>query len=478
MVHTFTMNGYNFAVDGNSGSIHVLDDISYQLLSGMKELIPLNDVIKNFKKKVRGHTYSADGLGVEECPPFTRYSYEEIKEAYDEIKSLKEQGLLFSTPQNIEEMVLAKKGADGIKALCLHVSHDCNLSCEYCFASKGDYKSGRRLMTKDIALKAVDYLVDNSGYRHNIEIDFFGGEPLMNFDTVKEVVAYGRELENKTGKKFYFTITTNGTLLDVEKINFINKYIDNVVISIDGRKEVHDSIRYDRAGRGTYDRIVPLAQKLVGGRNGKSYFVRGTFTSRNKDFSRDIMLLADLGFREISVEPVVGAGDELFIKEQDVPDIFNEYEKFAADYLKYLQEGSSFRFYHFNLNLYEGPCVYKRINACGAGFEYLAVSPEGYLYPCHQFVGQKEFIMGDVFEGISNVKLKQSFKNNNILTKEKCRDCWAKLFCAGGCHANAWYSNGSILEPNEIACTLQKKRIECAIMIQALRHAESGIQSN
>lgn len=458
MVHTFTMNGYNFAVDGDSGSIHVLDDLSYRLLSGMQELAPLNDVIKHFN---------------------TGYSYKEIKEAYDEIKSLKEQGLLFSTPQNIDEMVLAKKDADSIKALCLHVSHDCNLSCEYCFASKGDYKSGRRLMTKDIALKAVDYLVSNSGYRHNIEIDFFGGEPLMNFDTVKEVVAYGRELENKTGKKFYFTITTNGILLDEEKINFINKYIDNVVISIDGRKEVHDSIRYDRAGRGTYDRIVPLAQKLVGGRNGKSYFVRGTFTSRNKDFSKDVMHLAeDLGFREISVEPVVGSGDELFIKEQDIPDILNEYEKFAAEYLKCLQEGSSFRFYHFNLNLYEGPCIYKRITACGAGFEYLAVSPEGYLYPCHQFVGQKEFIMGDVFEGIGNEKLKQSFKNNNILTKEKCRDCWAKLFCSGGCHANAWYSNGSILKPNEIACTLQKKRIECAIMIQALRHAESGIQLN
>lgn len=472
MVHTFTMNGCNFAVDGNSGSIHVLDDISYRLLSGMQELVPLNDVIKHFKKKVRGQTSPADELSVDECPLL---KYEEIKEAYDEIKSLKEQGLLFSTPQSIEEMISAKKDADGIKALCLHVSHDCNLSCEYCFASKGDYKSGRRLMTKDIALKAVDYLVSNSGYRHNIEIDFFGGEPLMNFDTVREVVAYGRELENKTGKKFYFTITTNGTLLDEEKINFINEYMDNVVISIDGRKDIHDSIRYDRSGKGTYDRIVPFAQKLVAGRNGKSYFVRGTFTSRNKDFSKDVIHLADLGFREISVEPVVGSGDELFIKEQDVPDILNEYEKFAAEYLKYLQEGSSFRFYHFNLNLYEGPCVYKRITACGAGFEYLAVSPEGYLYPCHQFVGQKEFIMGDVVEGISNLKLKQSFKNNNILTKEKCRNCWAKLFCSGGCHANAWYSNGNILEPNEIACTLQKKRIECAIMIQALRHAESDI---
>ncbi len=457
MVHIFTMNGFNFAVDGNSGSIYVLDDISCQLLSGMQELIPLNDAVENFK---------------------TKYSYEEIKEAYNEIKALKEQGLLFTDSRDIEEMCSDRKTKDSIKALCLHVSHDCNLSCEYCFASKGDYKSGRRLMTKDIALRAVDYLVDNSGQRHNIEIDFFGGEPLMNFDTVKEVVAYGRELENKTGKKFYFTITTNGTLLDEDKIKFINEYMDNVVISIDGRKEVHDSIRYDKSGKGTYEKIVPLAQKLIGGRSGKSYFVRGTFTSRNKDFSKDVMHLAGLGFREISVEPVVGSGDELFIKEQDIPDILNEYERFAIEYLNSLQEGSSFRFYHFNLNLYDGPCIYKRITACGAGFEYLAVSPEGYLYPCHQFVGQREFIMGDLFNGIDNRKLKDSFKSNNILTKVKCRDCWAKLFCSGGCHANAWYSNGSISESNEIACTLQKKRIECAIMIQALRHAESGIQLN
>lgn len=449
MVHTFTLNGCNIAVDGNSGSIHVLDDISYNMMSGTQELLPLNDMILRFR-------------GI--------YSDEDITEAYNEIKSLKEQGLLFTTVQDIENAIGIKTGANGIKALCLHVSHDCNLSCEYCFASKGDYKSGRRLMSKDVALKAVDYLVANSGHRHNIEIDFFGGEPLMNFDTVKDVVAYGRGLESKAGKKFYFTITTNGTLLDEDRINFINEYMDNVVISIDGRKKVHDSIRYDRAGKGSYDRIVPLAQKLVNGRNDKSYFIRGTFTSRNLDFSEDVMHLSELGFREISIEPVVGSGNELFIKEQDIPAVLNEYEKFAIEYLKCLQGGKDIRFYHFNLNLYGGPCIYKRITACGAGFEYFAVSPEGYLYPCHQFVGQKEFIMGDIYKGIDNIELKDRFKSSNILTKEKCRDCWAKLFCSGGCHANAWYSNGTISEPNEIACTLQKKRIECAIMIQALRH--------
>lgn len=452
MIHTFSMNSLNFAIDGNSGSIHLLDEISYQILSGIQDLLPFSEIVKYLNQS---------------------YLYEEIKEAYDEIKLLKEQGLLFSISQNIEEMVSEKKGTDSIKALCLHVSHDCDLSCEYCFASKGDYKSGRRLMSRDVALKAVDYLVDNSGHRHNIEIDFFGGEPLLNFDTVKEVVAYGRELENKTGKKFYFTITTNGTKLNEERINFINEYMDNVVISIDGRKEVHDAVRYDRSGRGTYDRIVPLAKKLVSERSNKSYFIRGTYTSRNKDFSKDVMHLAELGFKEISVEPVVGSGDGLFIKEQDVSAILNEYEELALKYLKCLREGGGFRFYHFNLDLFEGPCIYKRITACGAGFEYLAVSPEGHLYPCHQFVGQKGFILGDVFKGIDNKKLKVSFQKNNIFTKEKCKDCWAKLFCSGGCHANAWYSNGNIYEPNEIACTIQKKRIECAIVIQALQHGEN-----
>lgn len=294
---------------------------------------------------------------------------------------------------------------------------------------------------------------------------------MLNFDTVVKAVDYGKSLENKTGKRFYFTITTNGVLLDDEKINFINKYMDNVVISIDGRKEIHDSIRTDRAGKGTYDKIIPLAKKLVALRDGKSYFIRGTFTSRNKDFSNDVKHLAGLGFKEISIEPVVGSGDALFIKEQDVPGILGEYEELAVEYLKLLQQGNSFRFYHFNLNLYEGPCVYKRIAACGAGSEYFAVSPEGYLYPCHQFVGQKEFIMGDIFNGIGEnpgtAGLRKMFKENNILTKEKCMDCWAKLYCSGGCHANAWYSNRDISKPNEIACTLQKKRIECAIMIQA-----------
>ena len=445
MVHTFNLNGCNIAVDGNSGSIHVLDDLSYKILSDMKELLPLSEVCKK--------------IG-------TEHTCEEIEEAYKEIEDLKEQGLLFSEEHNIEEMVSDISKYNGIKALCLHISHDCNLECEYCFASKGDYNSGRSMMTKDVALKAVDYLVENCGHRKNIEIDFFGGEPLMNMDTVKEVVYYGKEVEQKNNKNFHFTITTNGILLNDNNIDFINEYMDNIVISIDGRKEVHDSIRYDRAGQGSYDRILPLAKKLISKRKGKSYFIRGTYTSRNLDFSKDVMHLAELGFKEISVEPVVGTGDELFIEDKDIPKILDEYEILATKHLQYLNEGKDIRFYHFNLDLYEGPCVYKRISACGAGFEYFAVSPEGHLYPCHQFVGQNEFIMGDVFSGVQNTKIRDEFRSNNILVKEKCRDCWAKLFCSGGCHANAWFSNKNILEPNDISCTLQKKRIECALMIQ------------
>lgn len=450
MVHTFTLNGVNIAVDGNSGSIHMLDDISYNILSDMKELLPLNDIIQKFQKN---------------------YTEKDIIETYNELKVLKEQEMLFTKNEDIENVFADDKTdhniGNSIKALCLHVSHDCNLRCEYCFASKGDYKKGRSLMSKEVAFKAIDYLVENSGNRYNIEIDFFGGEPLMNFEVVKESVAYGKRLEEKKGKKFYFTITTNGTLLDDEKISFINENMDNIVISIDGRKKIHDSIRYDRGGRGSYDKIVPLAQKLIEERPNKNYFVRGTFTSKNLDFSKDVLHLSNLGFKEISVEPVVGSGNELFIKEKDIPFLLDEYERLANLYLDWLREGKDIRFYHFNLDLYGGPCVYKRLASCGAGFEYFAVSPEGYLYPCHQFVGEDRFIIGDLNRGIVNTELKKQFKSNNILTKEACKNCWAKLFCSGGCHANAWYSNSSIDKPNEIACTLQKKRIECAIMIQA-----------
>ena len=453
MVHTYSLNGYNIAIDGNSGGIHVLDDITLEILKDENEMPSLVNIQEKLKEK---------------------YTVGEISEAYNEIKFLNEQGILFSSIKKLEDAVGSKQMNNCLKALCLHVSHDCNLRCEYCFASEGDYKSGRKLMSREVALKAVDYLVASSYGKHNIEIDFFGGEPLMNFDVVKDVVAYGRQIEKSTDKHFYFTITTNGTLLDKEKIDYINENMDNVVISIDGRKEVHDAVRHDRANHGSYNKIMQLAQELVLGRNGKSYFIRGTFTAKNKDFSKDVMHLADMGFKEISVEPVVGSGNDLYFKESDIPAILKEYENLSLQYIERLSNERKFRFYHFNINIYDGPCLFKRVTACGAGYEYLAVSPEGNLYPCHQFVGQDKFVIGNVFIGINNNKMCDEFMKNNILAKEKCRDCWAKLFCSGGCHANAYFSNGSISEPNELSCTLQMKRIECAIMIQALK-ADKGI---
>lgn len=453
MVHTYSLNGYNLAVDGNSGSIHVLDGITYGILMDEEEMPSLTKARAKLKDK---------------------YAVSDIIEAYNEIVDLHKNGMLFSSARNLEAAIEAKPVNHSLKALCLNVAHDCNLRCEYCFASEGDYNSGRRLMNTNIALKAVDYLVAGSQGRRNIEIDFFGGEPLMNFNVVRDVVAYGRQLENTTDKHFYFTITTNGTLLDKEKIDYINANMDNVVISIDGRKEVHDAVRHDRAGHGSHDKIIPLARKLVSGRSGKSYFVRGTFTAKNKDFSKDVMYLFDQGFKEISVEPVVGSGQELHFKESDVSDVLKEYENLSLQYLQRLSEDQQLSFYHFNINIYNGPCLYKRVTACGAGYEYLAVSPDGCLYPCHQFVGQDEFVLGNVVTGINSNEMCEVFKKNNILTKEACRDCWAKLFCSGGCHANAYFSNGSISEPNHIACTFQKKRIECAIMIQLMK-ADKGI---
>ncbi len=346
MIHVYTMNGYNIAVDGNSGSVNLLDEVSCRALREMSQPKTLSEIQVTLEKE---------------------YPTADVAEACGEIKALAEQGLLFASDRSITEAAGAEKNAGSLKALCLNVSHDCNLVCEYCFASKGDYQGGRQLMPAAVVLRAVDYLAEHSGARQNVEIDFFGGEPLMNLEVVKETVAYGREIGEKTGKQFYFTITKNGILLDSDSIAFINEEMDNVVISIDGRKEVHDAIRCDRTGRGSYDRIVPPALELVKARKSKSYFIRGTFTSRNRDFSRDVMHLADLGFKEISVEPVVGKGDKIFISEDDVPEIIAEYEKLALEYLDCLRGGKDFRFYHFDVNLYKGPCVYKRLAACGAG---------------------------------------------------------------------------------------------------------------
>ncbi len=447
MVHVYQMNGFNIAVDGNSGSIHVVDDAVYELLSQFKEPFTLEQAVE----KLQG-----------------RYSLESIGEIWAEVNQLVKEGLLFS-PEILASGWQNINKNSGLKALCLHVAHDCNLMCEYCFASKGSYKVERKLMPQGVAFKAVDFLVNHSGKRKNIEIDFFGGEPLLNFDVVKRTVEYGRKIEAQAGKKFYFTITTNGTLFNEDNIRYINENMDNVVISIDGRKAVHDAIRYDAAGRGTYDRIIGDALRLVQSRGGKSYFIRGTFTARNTDFSRDVLHLADLGFDEISMEPVVGGGEDFHIRAEHIPAILAEYERLACAYVKRIKEEKPFRFYHFNVDIYKGPCLYKRISACGAGADYFAVTPEGDLYPCHQFVGQQEFKMGNLDTGIKNNALGERFGRANILNKEDCRNCWAKLYCSGGCHANSYYAGGDILKPVDLICAMQKKRIECAIMIEVAK---------
>lgn len=451
MIHIYSMNGINLSVDSNSGSVNVLDDVSYDLLSYFQNPFTYEQAVKKLNGK---------------------YSEESIKETWEEINSLIEKGSLYS--DEIDKSIITGKIYDnGIKALCLHVAHDCNLMCEYCFASKGSYKVTKNLMSTEIAYKAIDFLVNNSGKRKNVEIDFFGGEPLLNFDVVKKTVEYGRKIQSSTGKEIHFTITTNGVLLDDEKINYINENMDNVVISLDGRKSVHDAIRYDTAKNGTYDRILKNALKLVEQRKGKSYFIRGTFTAKNLDFSKDVFHLADVGFGEISVEPVVGKGEKFHIYKENLPVILAEYEKLAKDYIARLKEGRPFRFYHFNVNLYNGPCLYKRVTSCGAGTEYFAVTPEGDLYPCHQFVGQSEFKMGTINTGIENNTLKNRFGEADIFSKEECRNCWAKLYCSGGCHANSYYSNRDILKPDETVCEMQKKRIECAIMIEVCRILEN-----
>lgn len=448
MVHAFEINGYYIALDVNSGSIHCLDEISCEILRAFPKNFSREAVLEKFLHK---------------------YHRETINQICDEILELIEQGLLYSADLDEKHLLSYLHRDTGIKALCLNIAHDCNLGCEYCFASKGDYSTKKSLMTEEVAYKALDYLAANSGTRKSIEVDFFGGEPLLNFDVVKKAVAYGREMEKQWNKEFHFTITTNGTMLDDEKISFINENMGNVVISLDGRPEIHDNMRPSRGGQGTYHKVVEQSRRLVDRRKGQQYYIRGTFTSQNLDFSQDVFHIANLGFKEVSVEPVVGSGEALHLTNEHIPAILEEYEKLAGQYLEYMEQGNELNFYHFNINIYDGPCIHRRVVACGAGYEYLAVSPEGDLYPCHQFVGHPEFKMGDVYRGIENQKLGLQFKNCNVFTKEECRSCWAKYFCSGGCHANAFFSHGDIDIPNDVACTMQKKRIECAMMIEIAR---------
>lgn len=444
MLHKYKLNNLNIVIDVNSGSVHVFDEIAYDVVDFIEQ--PVEAAVNAL----------AD-----------RYTKEDITDVYSELKQLEEQGQL-NSPDTYKEAVLNNKKEILTKALCLNIAHDCNIRCGYCFASTGDYHGGRKLMSLEVAKGAIDFLLETSGNRKRLEVDFFGGEPLMNFDVVKEAVKYGRERQKEFNKRIGFTITTNGTLLDKEAADFFNENMDNVVVSIDGRKSVNDRMRKFTDGRGTFDEILPKIKDFVDARGDKSYYIRGTFTANNLDFSEDVIFLADQGFKEISIEPVVAEENRGYaLKEEHLPVIFAEYEKLSDKYLQYQKEGKGFRYYHFLMDLDGGPCVYKRVSSCGSGVEYFAVTPDGELYPCHQFVGREEYLMGNIQDGVTNKELQKEFDKNNVYNKEKCTDCWAKFYCSGGCQANAAAFNNDLRVPYDLECKLQQKRIECAIMLKA-----------
>lgn len=452
MIHQYKNNGYNIVMDVCSGAIHVVDDITYDVIAAYEE--------NNNKNRET----TLEGLHVS----LPAYSVEDLKEALEEVEDLKEQGELFAEDVYKEFVMDFKRRKTVVKALCLHIAHDCNLGCRYCFAEEGEYHGDRSLMSYEVGKQALDFLVANSGNRRNLEVDFFGGEPTMNFDVVRKLVAYGRSLEEPYNKNFRFTLTTNGILLNDEIMEFANREMANVVLSIDGRKSVNDYMRPTRNGKSTYDIIVPKFQKFAELRNQTNYYVRGTFTHHNLDFSEDVLHLADLGFKQISVEPVVAPPEEPYaIQETDLPQLMEEYDKLAKEMVRREKEGNGFNFFHFMIDLTQGPCVAKRLSGCGSGTEYLAVTPWGDLYPCHQFVGQEQFKLGNVYDGIQAEEIRDEFKLCNVYAKEKCRNCFARFYCSGGCAANSYNFHGSILDAYDIGCELQKKRIECAIMIKA-----------
>ena len=453
MIHQYKNNGFNIVLDVNSGSVHVVDDVVYDVIACMVE-----NQMEDMDKAAATEKLLATG----------KFDKEVIAETIEEIYELKEAQMLF-TEDIYEKSIDAFKNRETVvKALCLHIAHDCNLACKYCFAEEGEYHGRRAMMSFEVGKKALDFLVANSGSRVNLEVDFFGGEPLMNWQVVKDLVAYGRSLEEPNHKKFRFTLTTNGVLLNDDILEFANKEMANIVLSIDGRKEVHDFMRPFRGGQGSYDGIVPKFQKVAESRNQMDYYVRGTFTHHNLDFAADVCHLADLGFKQISVEPVVAPETEDYaLQEADIPKILEEYDKLAVELIKRRKEGKGVNFFHFMIDLQGGPCVYKRLSGCGSGTEYLAVTPWGDFYPCHQFVGQEEFLMGNVDTGIVNTEIRDEFKTCNVYSKEKCKNCFAKFYCSGGCAANSYNFHGSIHDAYDIGCELQRKRVECAIMIKA-----------
>ena len=446
MVHQYKSNGYNIVLDVNSGSVHVVDDLTYDIISKF-ENESKEEIINSLKEK---------------------FDESDIIEAYAEVVELKDQELLFTEDIYKQYLKDFKNRKTVVKALCLHIAHDCNLACKYCFAEEGEYHGRKALMSLEVGKKAIDFLIENSGNRRNLEVDFFGGEPLMNWEVVKEIVRYGRSKEAIYNKNFRFTLTTNGVLLNDEVMEFVNKEMSNVVLSLDGRKEVNDAMRPFRNGQGSYDLIVPKFQKLAESRNQTDYYVRGTFTHDNLDFSNDVIHFADLGFKQMSIEPVVGEDSEKYaIKKEDLPKIMEEYDNLAKEYIKRHKEGRGFNFFHFMIDLEQGPCVAKRLSGCGSGTEYLAVTPWGDLYPCHQFVGQEEFLLGNVYEGITRQDICDEFKMCNVYAKDKCQECFARYYCSGGCAANSYKFHGSITDAYDIGCEMQRKRIECSIMIKA-----------
>ena len=464
MVHQYRNNGYNIVLDVNSGAIHVVDDVAYEIIELYRGMYP--------REMGKDGTFCGD----EEvfAALAGKYGREETQEALGEVKTLIANGELFTRDSYEEVAADFRQRPSVVKALCLHIAHDCNLACRYCFAGEGEYHGRRALMSFEVGKKALDFLIANSGSRRNLEVDFFGGEPLMNWQVVKDLTAYGREREKQTGKVFRFTLTTNGVLLNDEIMEFANREMANVVLSIDGRREVNDKMRPFPNGSGSYDVIVPKFLKFAESRNQSDYYVRGTFTHHNPDFSKDVLHLADLGFQQISIEPVVAQEtDDYAIREEDLPKLFCEYDRLAAELVERHKHGKDFNFFHFMIDLEGGPCVAKRLSGCGSGTEYLAVTPWGDLYPCHQFVGREAFCMGNVTEGVTNTALLEEFKSCNVYAKEKCRSCFAKFYCSGGCAANSYNFHGDIHNAYDIGCALQKKRVECAIMIKAAEAFET-----
>ena len=454
MIHRYINNGYHIVMDVNSGSVHVMDRSAYDAVPVVERLIA---------QGTQDQEIIAQALEKE-----LSLSHSEAGELAEEFLALKEAGQLFTQDIYEDYIDAFTERETVVKALCLHIAHDCNLACKYCFAGEGEYHGRRALMSLEVGRKALDFLVENSGNRVNLEVDFFGGEPLMNWQVVKELVAYGRSLEEPHHKKFRFTLTTNGVLLTDEVMDFVNKEMSNLVLSIDGRKEIHDLMRPHRGGQGSYDEILPKYKKAAESRNQMNYYVRGTYTRNNTDFSEDVIHLADQGFEQISVEPVVADKKEDYaLRMEDVPKLLSEYDRLAQEYIRRKRDGKGFQFFHFMIDLEGGPCVAKRLSGCGSGTEYLAVTPWGDLYPCHQLVGQEEFLMGNVEDGIVRKDIQDKFKACNVYSKKECRDCFAKFYCSGGCAANAWHESGDVNGSYELGCELQRKRVECAIMIKA-----------